>query len=71
MTDIARATIPALYALSNLRSPWFSWLMGMVTWLGDGVFFVVVGVICYWCWSSLFVVARCHEQSHCCDGKTE
>lgn len=51
MTDIARATIPALYALSNLRSPWFSWLMGMVTWLGDGVFFVVVGVICYWCWN--------------------
>ena len=51
MTNIATWTMPALYALAELRATWLVFLMKHLTWLGDGVIFATVGIAAYWCWN--------------------
>ena len=50
MTNLAAGTMPALYALAELRAAWLVFLMWWMTWFGDGVVFAAVGVTAYWCW---------------------
>ena len=51
MTNLAALTMPALYALSEIRAAWLVWLMRYMTWFGDGVVFAAVGIAAYWCWN--------------------
>ena len=50
MTELARSTMPFLYALSAFRTPWLSGIMSLLTHFGDAALFVVVGLLLYWCW---------------------
>ena len=50
MTNLAAGTMPALYALAELRAAWLVLVMRWMTWFGDGVVFAAVGVTAYWCW---------------------
>ena len=40
--------------VQTLRNPFFDWLFGLITYLGDELFFIVVAVVIFWCVNKRF-----------------
>ena len=49
MENVAKACMPFLYFLEDIRNPVFDWFFATITHLGEETFFLLIAIVFFWC----------------------